>query len=147
MTATLHAGQPPTPLGTSPAFALQRSLADTACNGHGQSIPLHSLAARSPEAVAAVARPESFFAMLAAQGITPAATQALPDHADFESFTYAAALPETLICTEKDAVKLWRHVPGALAVPLELDVPAAFFDALDGRLAARGLAPQARPPT
>ena len=36
--------------------------------------------------MAAVARPESFFAMLAAQGITAAATQALPDHYDFSSW-------------------------------------------------------------
>jgi len=135
VTATLHAGQPPRPLGSSPAFALQRSLADTAHNGHGQSIPLRSLAAQSPEAVAAVARPESFFAMLAAQGITPAATQALPDHYDFESFSRTLENDKPLICTEKDAVKLWRTHPEAWAVPLKLQLPQAFWELLDAQLA------------
>ncbi|KOC30573.1 tetraacyldisaccharide 4'-kinase [Comamonas testosteroni] len=134
VTATLHAGQPPRPLGTSPAFALQRSLAETAFNGHGQSIPLRSLAAQSPEAVAAVARPESFFAMLAAQGITAAATQALPDHYDFESFSRKLENDKPLICTEKDAVKLWRSHPEAWAVPLKLQLPQAFWELLDAQL-------------
>ena len=35
-------------------------------------------------------------------------------------------------------MKLWRLRPDALAVPLVLDVPAAFFNALDAQLAAKG---------
>ena len=137
----------PLPPGAQ-VFSATRRLADHAVRADGSTVSLASLQAEPRlVAVAGIARPEAFFGMLRAAGLTLHGTQALPDHADFESFTYAAALPETLICTEKDAVKLWRHAPGALAVPLELDVPAAFFDALDGRLAARGLAPQARPPT
>ncbi len=43
---------------------------------------------------------------------------------------------ERLICTEKDAVKLWPRFPQALAVPLELALEPAFYEALDARLAS-----------
>src|SRR5690606_9710982 len=49
--------------------------------------------------------PRVLFAMLDAQGITAAATQALPDHYDFESFSRKLENDKPLICTEKDAVK------------------------------------------
>ncbi len=39
-----------------------------------------------------------------------------------------------LLCTEKDAVKLWRQEPRAWAVPLELEMDAAFWPALGARL-------------
>ena len=113
----------------------------------GTRVPLATLRGTPLTAVAGIARPEAFFAMLQAAGLTLVDTVALPDHYHFDSLPRPIYKRETLICTEKDAAKLWRHRPDALAVPLELDVPAAFFDALDGRLAARGLAPQARPPT
>ena len=61
---------------------------------------------------------------------------ALPDHAPLKRLPplppQEAALP--LLCTEKDAAKLWPHAPQALAVPLRLQAPAAFFDALDALL-------------
>lgn len=136
VTAALYAGQPPQPQGSSPVFALQRSLADMALNGHGQSIQLSELAGQQAEAVAAVARPESFFSMLADKGLAPAATQALPDHYDFESFSRKLDKRFPLICTEKDAVKLWRNHPDAWAVPLQLQLPQAFWDLLDAELAA-----------
>jgi tetraacyldisaccharide 4'-kinase len=41
-----------------------------------------------------------------------------------------------LICTEKDATKLWPAHPDALAVPLAVQIPPAFFDALDARLSS-----------
>ena len=40
-----------------------------------------------------------------------------------------------LICTEKDAVKLWRTHPEAWAVPLRLQLPQAFWELLDAQLA------------
>ena len=45
----------------------------------------------------------------------------------------ALALPpgETVVCTEKDAAKLWQHQPQALAVPLVLTPEVAFWQALD----------------
>ena len=49
-----------------------------------------------------------------------------------------------LICTEKDAVKLWRSHPDALAVPLLLKADSGFFSALDKALAeVSGQAPPA----
>lgn len=136
VTAVLYAGTPPHPAGSSPTFALQRNLASQARNGHGQSITLKDLSDRPIEAVAAVARPESFFSMLATQGVLPAATQALPDHYDFESFSRKLGKENPLICTEKDAVKLWRKHPDAWAVPLQLQLPDEFWHLLDTRLAA-----------
>ena len=93
-------------------------------------------------ALAGIARPEAFFAMLRAAGLPLHETLALPDHYHFNSWPRASHLRGTLICTEKDAIKLWRQRPDALAVPLRLDVPPAFFDALDQRLAARGYHPR-----
>lgn len=136
VTATLYTGTPPQPPGNAPAFALQRQLASTAHNGLGESAELARFASQQVEAIAAVARPTAFFAMLAAQGITPAATQALPDHDDFRHFTRKLGHETPLICTEKDAAKLWRTHPRAWAVPLQLQLPTAFWDLLDARLAA-----------
>jgi hypothetical protein len=39
---------------------------------------------------------------------------------------------------EKDAAKLWRLHPDALAVPLRLEIAPGFFEALDAKLAALG---------
>lgn len=136
VTATLYTGAPPQPLGSAPAFALERQLASTAHNGLGESIALARLANQRVEAIAAVARPAAFFAMLAAQSIAPAATQALPDHDDFRHFTRKLGSETPLLCTEKDAAKLWRTHPKAWAVPLQLQLPPAFWDLLDARLAA-----------
>jgi tetraacyldisaccharide 4'-kinase len=144
VTATLYAGAPPEPLGSAPAFALQRQLAPVARNGLGATCPLAALTHQPVEAVAAVARPESFFAMLQACGITTAATQALPDHYDFGSFSRKLEKPQPLICTEKDASKLWHSHPEAWAVPLQLSLPQAFWDLLDSelhRLQARAARP------
>lgn len=74
--------------------------------------------------------------MLRAQGLPPATEEALPDHYDFSSWKRPSDKRLIPICTEKDAVKLWPAHPGALAVPLRLDIPAAFFAALDARLAS-----------
>jgi tetraacyldisaccharide 4'-kinase len=41
-----------------------------------------------------------------------------------------------MICTEKDAVKLWREAPDALAVPLVCEPEPAFFSALDAKLSS-----------
>ena len=138
------AGQPaPTSAGQHPpTFTATRRLADDALRADGSRVPLAKLQGQPLSAVAGIARPEAFFAMLRAAGLTLARTQALPDHYDFNSWQRPPDKRETLICTEKDALKLWRHDPAALAVPLVLDVPAAFFTALDGRLAAQGYHPR-----
>lgn len=119
-----------------PAFAATRRLASSACRANGQGVPLARLRGQSVVALAGIARPQAFFDMLRAEGLTLARTIALPDHAPLKRLPplppQEAALP--LLCTEKDAAKLWPHAPQALAVPLRLQAPAAFFDALDALL-------------
>ena len=129
----LHAGRA-APRGAEPAFAVQRALAPFALRSDGSQLPLAQLQGQPLHAVAAVARPGEFFAMLLAQGLTLAHTEPLPDHYDFNSWKRLSDKRYMLICTEKDAVKLWAQHPEALAVPLQLQVDPAFFGALDARL-------------
>jgi tetraacyldisaccharide 4'-kinase len=120
-----------------------RQLATYALRADGTLVPLQSL--QGPQAaplvaVAGIARPESFFTMLQATGLQPEQFIALPDHYHFDSWQANEHDGKQLICTEKDAVKLWQHVPTALAVPLLLTPEPAFFQALDDCL-ARALSP------
>jgi len=139
----LHAGAPPA--GSAPNFALQRRLAPHALRADGRQVPLASLRGDPVHAVAAVARPEEFFAMLRAQGLQLAGAEALPDHDDFNGWKRFTDKRLTLICTEKDAVKLWPLHPDALAVPLELWIDPAFMAALDARLSVWRTAPLSSP--
>jgi tetraacyldisaccharide 4'-kinase len=75
--------------------------------------------------------------MLRKAGIEPAHTVALPDHAPFDELPPDIRNAKTLLCTEKDAVKLWRHRPDAWAVRLELQLPDAFWDKFDRTLRER----------
>lgn len=137
VSAVLYAGAPPQPPGDAPAFALQRSLAPRARDVSGREVELADLARSGAiEAVAAIARPEAFFEMLAERGLQIEAAQALPDHADFACFERLCASSTPLLCTEKDAVKLWPLHPEALAVPLQLQLPSAFWQLLDAKLSA-----------
>lgn len=111
----------------------------TARRADGRRVALASLrAADTPAllAVAGIARPRAFFDMLRAHGLPLAHAQALPDHFDFAGWTPPLAPPYTLLCTEKDAVKLWPRFPDALAVELELTLEPGFFAALERLLAA-----------
>ncbi|RKJ97095.1 tetraacyldisaccharide 4'-kinase [Alicycliphilus denitrificans] len=130
----LHAG--PAPGGPAPQFALSRALADHAVDAAGRQVPLAQLRGEPLHALAAIARPQDFFALLHAEGLKPIAEEALPDHYDFSSWKRPPDKRLRLICTEKDAVKLWPAHPDALAVPLRLSIAPAFFDALDGTLAS-----------
>ena len=123
------------------AHALRRELAGHAVRADGQTLSLGQLARTGGvHAVAGIAQPESFFAMLRAAGFALDGTHALPDHYDFSE---GLAVPRgaTLVCTEKDAVKLWHARPDAWAVPLQLELPpdflAAFDRLLDARLSSR----------
>lgn len=131
----LHSGALPHH-STAPAFALQRTLAPYAVTQGGQRRQLTALRGTPLHAVAAIARPELFFAMLRAQGLNVATCEALPDHYDFNSWNPSSDNGLSLICTEKDAVKIWPQYPDALAVPLQLHIAPAFFEALDARLSS-----------
>lgn len=134
----LYAGDAPPPLpdggATRNAFRLRRRLAEHALRSDGNLVPLVHLRGQPLHAVAAVARPDDFFAMLRAQGLALEHTEALPDHYNFDSYRRNTNKRYRLICTEKDAVKLWRRHPEALTVPLVLDIEPGFFTALDERL-------------
>lgn len=120
-------------------FRAQRSLQPFARRADGSRVELAALGQPGQPpllALAGIARPETFFAMLRAQGLALARTLALPDHFDFAGWTAPGEAPYTLLCTDKDAVKLWPHQPEALAVGLELAPEPAFFEALDRLLAS-----------
>jgi tetraacyldisaccharide 4'-kinase len=103
----------------------------------GSCCTLSSLQADpSLKAVAAIAWPAQFFTMLQQAGLTLAAQEALPDHADFAGRDRASFGAYTLLCTEKDAAKLWAIAPEAWAVPLEQSLDKGFYAALDARVAA-----------
>jgi tetraacyldisaccharide 4'-kinase len=117
-------------------FTVDRQLAGRAVRADGASIPLQQLKGRRLKAVAAIAKPDAFFSMLRASGLDLAQTIALPDHADFTQSPFIDDGAE-LLCTEKDAVKLWRLRPDAWAVPLVLTVEAGFWSRLDSLLGAK----------
>lgn len=123
---------------TGEGFAAQRQLAEQAINGLGQHCSLQSLARQPVDAVAGLARPQAFFDMLQANALTLVDTFALPDHDDFAQW-HPTTSGRPLLCTEKDAVKLWAHQPEAWAVPLQMVPEPAFWQALDALLRQRGL--------
>ena len=116
------------------AFGARRSLAPNALGADGTLVPLASLRGKPITALAGTAQPQSFFDMLRAEGLTIKHTIALPDHDDFENLPPLTDERAALVCTEKDAAKLWRHHPDALAIPLILQVPDDFLAELDARL-------------
>ena len=123
-------------------FSSHRRLAAQLMDATGQNRTMVALSeSKQPiVAIAAIAKPEAFFAMLRLQGLTLAHTLALPDHDDFSHFArHATAFPSgaVLICTQKDAAKLWPQCPQALAAVLEQRSEPAFFHALDALMQAR----------
>lgn len=136
----LHTGARPAFTG----FTSRRALARHAVRANGTQVALATLAQASGRpllAVAAIARPEAFFDMLRAQGLPLTRTMALPDHYDFDNWPRPTDKAYTLICTEKDAIKLWQQHPDALAVPLEFTPEPAFLAALDALLDATPVTP------
>lgn len=139
----LHTGQHPALLDdVFIQFTARRALADHAMRADGSAVLLADLAKNTEQpllALAGIAKPEVFFSMLRDAGVDLAETLELPDHADYSTFNstignkYAGY---SLICTQKDAVKLWQSRPDALAVPLLFAPEPAFFAAFDAALKA-----------
>jgi tetraacyldisaccharide 4'-kinase len=129
----LHSGKQPAFEG---GYTARRTLAPNAQALDGTPVPLHTLAGERLIAVAAIAKPDAFFEMLRASGLALTQTIALPDHFDFEDWTPPGGPPHRLLCTEKDALKLWRRAPDALAVPLRFTPAPEFFTALDAKLSS-----------
>ena len=116
-------------------FAVQRSLADYAIQADGTQRSLASWWDTPVQALAGIAKPDKFFNMLREQGMNVAHTQALPDHTDLQDLHIDTAQGD-LLCTEKDAVKLWLQHPQAWAVPLQTTLPQELLAAIDAQLAA-----------
>lgn len=122
---------------TLPGFRATRTLANYALRSDGSRVPMDQLSLPSAPpciALAGIARPESFFDMLRTKGIPLADTVALPDHYDFHSYSRPNDGRYQLICTEKDAAKLWSKDPSAVAVPLIQTAETAFWVALDAHV-------------
>lgn len=117
-------------------FYAKRRLAGYALRSNGQRMALSELLAHPQPllALAGIAHPDAFFSMLRGQGLSLAHALALPDHYDFNRFTCPSDKPYQVICTEKDAVKLWPLFPDALAVPLVLSLEPGFVQAIDAWL-------------
>ena len=125
----LHTGATPVFGG----FHAQRSLAAEALAHDGPRVNLSAL--KLPLlALAGIAKPEDFFDSLRALGLVLAKTMALSDHFDFAQLDTRQLNGYQVLCTEKDAVKLWKFWPQALAVPLIQTLEPAFLSALDGLL-------------
>lgn len=123
----------------APQYTAQRALASYALKSDGSKVDLNALKAqKNLAALAGIANPEAFFEMLRGVGLNLDKTLALPDHYDF-NYAFDSELGNeyagyTLICTLKDAVKLWQTQPDALAAPLEFSPEPAFFTAFDAML-------------
>ncbi len=94
---------------------------------------LAAFASSPVHAVAGIGNPRRFFAALRAAGLA-IHEHPFPDHHDFERADFRG-LQGTVLMTEKDAVKcrgLGLH--DAWSVPVEAELPAAFFDAIAARL-------------
>ena len=150
----LHTGQHPALLkDVFIQFTAHRALADHAVRADGSAVLLADLVKNTDKpllALAGIAKPESFFSMLRDAGLDLADTLALPDHAENSTFNsilgnkYAGY---SLICTQKDALKLWQSHPDALAVPLVFLPERPFFAAFEAAVQAALDAAQQKNPS
>ena len=122
---------------------VQRSLSDLATRRDGTTVALRHLARAVVDgqpslwAVAGIARPEQFFNMLRARGLVLQGNIALPDHAAVSARDLQPAGTNTLLCTRKDAEKVWAIRPEALAVDLQLHLETGFWTSLERLLVER----------
>ncbi|MBE1161279.1 tetraacyldisaccharide 4'-kinase [Dyella acidiphila] len=104
-------------------------------DGHAQ--PVGNFSGARVHAVAAIGHPQRFFASLAAQGIE-VIPHPFADHHAFvpADLAFGDGLP--VLMTEKDAVKCraFAHA-NWWSVPVQAELPPAFYDALQRRLAAK----------
>lgn len=103
----------------------------------GRSLPLAGFAGQRVHAVAGIGDPERFFAMLrdAGIGVVP---HAFADHHAYTAadFDFGSRLP--ILMTEKDAVKcVGFAIPQAWVVPVQAELPKAFWLALFAKLPQR----------
>lgn len=73
---------------------------------NGRIVPVESLKSTPVTAFAGIAKPDRFFNLLEAEGLTIASRVAFPDHHPFRSSDLKRLAGQTLVTTEKDAVRL-----------------------------------------
>ena len=103
----------------------------------GRAQALATFAGQRVHAVAGIGDPERFFSMLRDAGIA-VVPHAFPDHHAYvaSDFEFGSKLP--VLMTEKDAVKCAGFVDAqAFVVPIDAQLPEAFWIALLDRLPAR----------
>ncbi len=111
-------------------YESHRALQTYAITSSGKQVVLANLKSSAVEVVSGIAKPEAFIAMLRQSQFQISHSSAMPDHDNFETWTpLHPELP--LLCTEKDAVKLWARFPEALAIPLIFEPEGAFWEAFD----------------
>ncbi len=120
----LHTGKQP----FENSLAAKRQLSLSARNALGEQRPLSNWQDCQVQALAAIAQPHVFFAALEKAGLHLQQTHVFADHADLSQWIPADDAP--VFCTEKDAVKLWPHLPQVWAVPLDCTLPALWLDQL-----------------
>lgn len=127
----IHTGQKPAFAG----FTSNRELNSHAFAADGTAVALADLRKQPIMALAGIANPEAFFSMLRARGLQLEKTFSLPDHDDFSAFDMQGCHGKIVLCTEKDAVKLFSRAVDPsitlLAVPLDFAPEVAFFSAFD----------------
>jgi len=120
----LHTGKQP----FEDSVPARRQLSQSARNASGEQRALSSWQDCQVQALAAIAQPHVFFAALEKAGLHLQHTHEFADHADLSQWLPADDTP--VFCTEKDAVKLWPHLPQVWAVPLDCTLPAACLEQL-----------------
>jgi tetraacyldisaccharide 4'-kinase len=111
-------------------FESHRELSSFALTSEGKQVPIVDLKLNPVEVVSGIAKPDAFLAMLEQKQFQIRHSTALPDHDNFQ--TWQPSHPELpLLCTEKDAVKLWARFPQALAMPLVFEPETAFWKTFD----------------
>lgn len=111
-------------------FESRRELSSFALTSEGKQVPIADLKLNPVEVVSGIAKPDAFLAMLEQKQFQIRHSTTLPDHDNFQ--TWQPSYPELpLLCTEKDAVKLWARFPQALAMPLVFEPETAFWKKFD----------------
>lgn len=89
-----------------------------------QSRPLTEFAGQPLAALAGIGHPARFFATLRAAGLHSFSEHAFPDHHAYSAADLAAIAAPTLLCTEKDAVKLaaLQHDGNIWVVPVAAQI-------------------------
>ncbi|HWK52938.1 MAG TPA: tetraacyldisaccharide 4'-kinase [Hyphomicrobiales bacterium] len=134
---TATAPLPPSPV---PSFTMQLKTIALRALASGQPVPLAVWCRQHGKgpfhAVAGTGNPQRFFASLRALGFA-IIEHAFADHQRYRpgQLDFADGLP--VLMTDKDAVKYLPHAGGRhWSVQVEVELPAAFFGAIEARLPA-----------